>query len=474
MPIMISMTRYYNNSKLFCRFISVLFHSSAIFLIAVLVLLLVSVTSCEEKPTLVGSGLLPESDFITVFSTDTIGVDASNLYLKSVRTNNLTYSYLGRLYDPFFGTTYTDFVGQLSLSNVWPGGGVPTVDSVYLYFSIVGAKGTLDTITIRKVKIYEINEILSSSVDYYSDRSPDTVTSKKIGEYYLPAFSKDTTKFISVKIDDAFGTRLLEDTTKLTQDDDANDFRSYFGGLYFTMDTITHPVLVAIPFSTTNMMIIRVYYSNPNAANLSYDFNVKASSVRYNRYIHHFSTATEAARIKHYNDGTKDTMIYLQAFDGVFPQIRIPGLEGFKKMLFDSVPYTEIDTVTHVNVTRYKHLSHGYVNKARLTFSVFIDSINYTPSTVPPQILMRYTQSDNTKATILDYLINSTFFGGTINTTQKTYSFNIASFVQEYLEGNIPQPVIEMVLPEGEYKNVILKANQSHPPVKFEFSYTRF
>jgi hypothetical protein len=87
---------------------------------------------------------------------------------------------------------------------------------------------------------------------------------------------------------------------------------------------------------------------------------------------------------------------------------------------------------------------------------------------------MKYTKSDTIKYLVPDYQVSPGFFDGTFNSTSKTYSFNLASFVQEYLEGRISDPVVEMYYPEGEYKNVILKANNSHSPVKFEFTYTQF
>jgi hypothetical protein len=201
---------------------------------------------------------------------------------------------------------------------------------------------------------------------------------------------------------------------------------------------------------TSSDFYIRVYYHNYKTEGLTFDFIINANSVRYNRYSHDYTSADPAKRIQHINDGVKDSLVYLQAFNGVFPMIKIPGLTTYK----DSLPIS--------------------VNKARLTFSVFLDSVNYSAANVPPQILMKYIKSDTVKYIVPDYQVNPGFFDGTFNSTKKTYSFNLASFVQEYLEGRISTPVIEMYYPEGEYKNVILKANSSTSPVKFEFTYTRF
>jgi hypothetical protein len=451
------MTKSYHNSKLFCRFKSVLSHNSTIFFTAILFLLLISITSCEENPTIIGSDLLPATDFVNIKSTDTIGVAAYSYYTDSIITNSRTYSYLGTLYDPYFGDTKTDFIGQLrmfgpngtGISGPWPGGGLPIVDSVFLYFSIAGAKGTLDSTTIRRIKIFEINETLNSAVKYYSNHLPNI--KREIGTFSLPVITKDTAQNITIQLPQQFGQALLSDSTQLSQDSEGNPFKSFFKGLYITMDTtISTPLLIALDFSSPDFTI-RVHYHNYQSANLSYDFVINTNSVRYNRYNHNFTSADPAKKIKHINDGVKDSSIYLQAFNGVFPRIKIPALEYIKN-----------------------NIAQISVNKARLTFSVYLDDNLYTTTTVPPQILMKYTKSDTVQYLVPDYYVNTSFFDGTFNSTSKTYSFNLASFVQEYLEGRISDPVVEMYYPEGEYKNVILKANNSHSPVKFEFTYTRF
>jgi len=249
----------------------------------------------------------------------------------------------------------------------------------------------------------------------------------------------------------------MRDTTKLTQDDDANDFRKFFKGIYFTLEDAPDPLLMGISFGTSSSgdvyyPFIQVYY-HTNSSGISYTstFSVNSNSVRYNRYTHITDAADPAHKIKHINDGKTDSLIFLQAFSGVYPLIKLPGLEYFKK----NVPGIS-------------------VNKARLTFSIFLDSINFKVSTIPSQILMKYVVSDTTQYLLPDYSISTSYFDGIPNSTTLTYTFNIASFVQMYLEGAISKPEVEMYFPTGEYHNVILKANNSKIPAKFEFVYTRF
>lgn len=463
MPITIFMTIFYHNSKLYHRVSSVLFSKSALILTTALLMVMVFIVSCEEKPTTIGLNLLPGQDFIKVKPDTSLHAEVFTLPADSIMTNSRTYSYIGNLTDPYFGDSKADFVAQLRLDTAWsgfkkwPGGQLPAIDSAKLYFTISGAKGKLDSTTIHKIKIYEITESLNSTSKYYSNRDPRA--GKELGTISLPAFPKDSTKSIAVRLPDSIGEYLLRDTTMLYQDKDGNPFKSFFKGIYVTMVDSPDPILLTMSFSSPNFGIT-VYYHDTQWTSYYFSFAVKPTSVRYNRYYHNYATATSPYKLplNRIKQGLKDSMVYLQSFYGVYPKINITGFSPIKKMLWDSV----------------RNIPLGSINKARLTFSVFLDDNTYTDATVPTQILMKYIVSDTAQYLVPDYQVNPSFFDGKFNATSKTYSFNLASFLQEYLKGKIPQPVVYMYFPEGIYKNVILKANNSKSPVKFEFTYTKF
>ena len=97
--------------------------------------------------------------------------------------------------------------------------------------------------------------------------------------------------------------------------------------------------------------------------------------------------------------------------------------------------------------------------------------------TVPTQFFLRYKTKSGSKYYVPDYYIDSipSFFDGRLDSTAQVYNFNIPAFVQAYLEdatGNV-KPELEIYQGSGT-KNVILKANKSKTPVKFEFTYTKF
>jgi hypothetical protein len=451
------MTSYYPDLKRYSRTSAAPFLNYKILSLFLLPFLLV-ISACTERSTLIGVNLLPEIDFTNLQSTDTILPRTYNFYTDSVLSGTTTFSYLGGLYDPYYGNTFCDFVSQLRLTQKWPGG-VPTVDSVKLYLGLSGARGSH---TFNPgLKLYEITEELYTDTAYYSKRNPRA--GMLIGTFPLGAMAKDTIQSLTVVLPTTFGEYLLRDTTKLNQESTDTDFRKFFKGLYVTIESIEKsgskgsipsiPTMLIYNPASDNF-VIRVFYHTPDTAGVYYDFLININSIRYNRFFHDPSTADPLKKINHISDSIMDTVACAQSFYGAYGLIKLKGLEA------------------------YKALTPISVNKARLVFTALLDGDTYTATTVPSTIFLAYTTSTGTKSIVPDYYISTSFFGGAFNASATTYSFNLAAFVQEYLDPNakekIPRPEVEIVLPDGEYRNAVLKSTGSISPPKFTLVYTRF
>jgi hypothetical protein len=176
----------------------------------------------------------------------------------------------------------------------------------------------------------------------------------------------------------------------------------------------------------------------------------------YNRFRHNFNTADPDKKIQHINDGYKDTLSYLQYLNGVYTKVLLPGLATLK-----SDP-------------AMKNIA---VNKAKLTIPVQLDGSLYKASTIPPSLILRYRSKSGVKYVVPDYNVDEfhAFFNGGLDTVANVYNFNIPAFVQGYLEDATGQVEPELEVFQGAgTKNVILKANNSKTPVKFQFTYTKF
>ena len=452
------MTKYYNTSNHIRRIISVSDQIVKIFSLALFASVLFLVTSCEENPTKIGNELLPNYDFVSIKSIDTLSVRSFTNFNDSTRTDNPSVSFLGQIVDPYFGTTTTEFVSQVRLGSAWDD--LPfVIDSVKLFMTLLHVKGGTDA--GYTLKLSEIADQIYTDSAYYSHRKVNT-TGYNIS-VDLPSFKADTINDISVKLPISFAQYLTRDTAKLFYSSSKPDFRSFFKGLYFQITPSSNPTLLSLSLAaqatSTGYYNYIVVYMHDDTSPKNYFFILDAvnPNARYNRFLHDFSTASPDKRIQHVNDGKKDTLSYLQYLNGVYTKLTFPGLESIKdNPLFDNIA----------------------VNKARITIPVYFDGNFYKASKVPAALRLRYVSNTGTRFDVPDYAIDAShsFFNGTLDSINNVYVFNIVKFVQGYLKDTkgLLKPELEVYQSTTSALNVILKANNSKTPVKFDFTYTKF
>ena len=461
MPIMIFMTRFYHNFSSFFRFKSVSNKYSLILRTAIFVMTAIFIISCEEGPTKIGSELLPGNDFVTISSTDTLSVWSYTLYNSSVPTNDPSTAFVGDVYDPYFGTTTTEFVSQLRLGGPWKYGPV-TIDSVRmnLRVTVQGGAGDED----HFLKLTEIADTIYTGTLYYSDNQTNVTDFETVVQ--LPQMKPDTINNISVALPVEFGEYLIRDTTKFFYSTTRPDFRSWFKGLYFQMSSASDPLLIAFnllsnPQSSStyqNYFVLYMHDTLDIAIRYYFILDPKHPNACYNKFERDFSTAQPDKKIEHINDYEyRDTLSYLQALNGVYTKIVFPGLDSLRKA-FSKSRFT--------------------INKARVTIPAYYDGDRFTVNTVPSKLTLRYTDKDGNKQYVPDYEIDaqSKFFDGTLHKLDSTYYFNIPTYIQNYLEdkNNEYLPELEVYFGQTGLNSVILKANSNTSPVKFEMTYTKF
>ncbi len=455
MPIMTFMTRYYHSCKNHFRVKSVLHNYFFFFCFSFFALTVTVLTSCEEDPTKIGTSILPGNDFVFINSTDTLSIWSYTMYNSSERTDNPSYSFMGQLNDPYFGTTTTEFVSQVRLQRPLVDQEY-VIDSVKIFLELTVLSGSTDL--IQTLRMTEIAEQIYIDSAYYSDTMLDTT---EVGlAVNLPRLRSDTLNKVSVRLPNSFGEYILRDKSKFFYSNSQPDFRSYFKGLYFRLNPSVDPLLVTVrlaPSSSgdyTNYIIIYMKDLTGKITDYIFVLDPTNRNACFNRFAHDFSTADPDKEIKNINQPVRDTLSYLQYLNGVFTRIVIPGLENFK---------TNPD------------LSKIAVNKARLTVPIFFDGEDYTPSNAPKELRLRYRTKSGFTYDVPDYTYDPDFFDGKIDTIAKTYTFNIPNFVQIYLDDatGFIKPELEIYQPSGT-RNAILRANDNSKPVKLGFSYTRY
>lgn len=414
--------------------------------------------SCEEPPATIGSDILPQNDFVNIESTDTISVFSYTMYEDSVRSDNSANSFMGAIYDPYFGLTTAEFVTQLRLSKRWDGQPF-TIDSVKLNLIFLNVAG-LNTGSYY-LRLSEVAEQLYLDSTYYSNKQIP-LTGYVVPDIRLPQLKADTLNYMEVVLPNEFGEYLTRDTSKLFHDNSRPDFRSYFKGLKFSLISSGDPVFITLSLvppvnlgGYSNYFTLFMHDASGNPKQYYFIMDALSKNARFNLFSHDFDAASPEKKIQHINDPVRDTLSYIQGLNGVFTRILLPGLEKIKND---------------------PSMAKIAVNKARLFVPVYTDGVLYTGSTIPSQLLLRYRTTAGLKYFVPDYNPNNNFFDGRIDTTNYICKFNIASFVQIYLEDtkNLIKPELEVFIPPGDTRNIILKANDSANPVKFELTYTRF
>jgi hypothetical protein len=410
-------------------------------ILPIFAILLTATISCSKDPVKIGLGLLPDSDFIEIWSTDTVGVKAYTMYNEESLSADSTRMIAGSIYDSYFGTTYCDFVTQLRVMTPWPAKQF-TVDSVMLVF--LPSKVSGDTTAVHYLRIYETGTVLTDTTDYYSAQDPDTINF--LGQYLLPKLVADQS--VAIKLDSWVGDYLMRDTTKFYPA--ADFYKEFFKGLYFGIKSETNSILIEMDASQSasiEPLGLTVYYRT-DTVRYSYSFVATHRAVNYNRFTHDRTTADPDKQIVHVNDLVADTAVYLQTYQGVYVKLDMPSLEAFRG----------VDNLA--------------VNKARILAPVLIDGETYKKSNLPDRIYVRYRNSEGRELPIPDLIHDVSFMDGTYSSEKDCYVFNITSFVQNYLNGEIEEPSVELFFPLSAVQNVIFKANSNEPAFKLEFAYT--
>lgn len=404
-------------------------------LVALISLIMVS---CEQDPVNIGIDLLPDGDFIAVKSTDTISVRAYTMYDDHSLSSDSTRMIAGGIYDAYFGDTHCDFVTQLRLLDSLRKS-VINIDSVFLRFIPSSVSG--DTASVHYIRLYETGTELTDPDVYYTGQDPDTINF--LGEYPMPVLKADSS--YSVKIDNSVAAYLFRDTAMFRPA--SKFYKEFFKGLYFGIRSETSPVLITLT-TVDNPLAITIYYHATDTIVRSYSFVATERAVNYNRFTHDRTTADPEKQITHVNDYVRDTAVFLQTYHGVYVKLDLPSLEAFK----------DIERMA--------------VNKARIIAPVHLDGVTYLEKNMPRQIYVRYRNNEGEELAIPDLVHDVGFMDGTYYTETDSYQFNITSFVQQYLDGEIDTASVELFFPLSAQQNVIFQSNGNSPTFRFEFAYT--
>ena len=402
----------------------------AIFLLLVSFLMLLFSQSCKKENSIVGKGVLPPSDMLGVVFKDTTTLITYTIREDSVKSDETSLNLLGSYNDPIFGKSSASIYTQFLLSKNIPSGfgGELAFDSLVLILPYTGA-GAYGTLDAQTVKVYQVNQPASQpfSFDsvYYSNKNllvnstplanmtfiPKPTDSVKVGtQTYKP--------HLRIRLDDALGQSILNHPGGFA---DNPTFLSFLQGLWIVPDNPTQTVGTGaiLYFNLKDAFAgMTLYYrdsvltSHPDT--LSFNFLTNGGA-RLSHFDHDYNTV--GSDLQKQIDGTDLTqgqnLVYVQGISGLKTKIMFPYIKN----------YVKDATVV--------------VNKAELVLK--IDASTVSGNYAPPPLLGLVRADASGKEYFIDDIFDegSAYFGGVYDPAANAYSFNIAKYIQQLMNGKL-------------------------------------
>lgn len=423
------------------------------------VILLVSCKRINDY-TQLGGDLIPEVDGINTFDT-IIDIQAFNdTFTIAADTGLSTYNnthYVGRIdNDPLFGRTDAQIALELKPSAYrWTFSNRPDslhIDSVVLVLSTVETYG--DTIIPQTFSVYELADTLALAKRYkYRDgpRAKGALLGSRLTDLRslndsVKVYKDTTSNQLRIRLDDAFGARLLGyDTTTANGRQAAylNDstFRSYVKG--FLVESSGGNGLVGVNLAGANTKLAIYYKNDRNDAPVAswdttvayFTFNVN-SGVGYAQSIVRDYGGTQLAANSDGINGTPDADLYLQNSPGSYAYLKIPGLVGLT------------NRVVHRAEIMVDQVWSGIEDSLFTAVNMYVDAWDPSVSkfqTVPYDVTFDASGNANlsTFGVVPYFIADPSGSGHTI----KQWRFNMTRYVQNTVNGTITPTDLRLSMP---------------------------
>ena len=388
-------------------------------------------TACRKDHSKVGFDIQPDSDLIELYGDDSTVLFVSyTVEHDSISTSNMEILVLGSVNDPLFGSTQAAFNTQFRLSQVNPFFGKDvTFDSICLHLGYAKEGQWGDSTTFLTANVYRLTDSLYFNSDttlgeiknnyYATDVAvfdpvpigtktflPQPLDSVELKRFWLKRNQDMHAPFISIRLDDEFGKKLLADTAALTSND---DFLKSFYGLRMDVAPVAASSFGKMIYfdrgaSETKLVL---YYTNSDSST-SYSFVIdRERSIRFNEYKIDHSTAYPDLQnqLNSTSPLSGNQRLYLQPFSGVRIKVDFSGIEKFREK------------------------KNIVINNAQLYLN---NAEPYNKNLPPVQQLTTYTIKDGKIVWTPDSeLFNAQYLGGKFDADKNRYVMRITRYLQK-------------------------------------------
>lgn len=443
------------------------------------VIAIIGFVACKKKaePSL-GTDVQDAGDALYTVISDSSTIHMHSAKYDSIRSYQDQYKYLGSNQDPVFGRTnagiFTNFSLPNSVSNISFGEDA-VLDSAELILtftqSFVG-----DSTTPLRYQVYQLTQLLDKNKSYYTHNSSPfssgllcdaTRRISKTGSFYT----------IRLPLNSTYAAALISNPAYLVNN---SVFQNTYKGFYITTkNSVVSPALVA----GMQGALMKIDLDNPTSGVYVYYHNGLVPSSKDPKIYRFPFSGNDAARFNKieydYSSGgiplltdqldetdtTKGKQnIFLKGVGGAKSIIRLPFLKNYS----DSCPIA--------------------VNRAELIFNIdptFTNTIgNYAP---PEQICLVACDANGQEIYVKDQYFTADVirFGGSYDSENKRYVFNMARHVQDIVSGKLDNYGFYLVVANTDRYQVARRDDKAERAIigginnslyqpRFRLTYVRF
>lgn len=425
--------------------------------------IVIALGSCTDDINDLGKDLLDKSDLVTVrkWVSEKQMIKAYTMSDEKQRTDEPPFNLLGSFNDPIFGKSTANYACQLRLNTFPKFKANDVIDSIVYYIAYKEIYG--DTLTAQKLKVYELASDLIFDNKYYQDIDlKGLAKSEVLAELnYIPKF-KDTLQSSTSTIKDTVNqeialhlnhslARKLMATDSITLSDNEK-FIKHFKGLYIEAGDLASGGTI---MKTTGSGMVLYFRKQNDTTKYKQTFYVTKNAANVSQFKHDYSTTKFAANLD--KQTAQDSLIYLQTTGGLRTKVLIPDLGNWS----DSTNFA--------------------INKAELVFQVDSTITDLTKLLPPEQLVFSAIGVDKdgnpTKYFPSDFLFSQAYYGGTYNSKDKTYRFNIAKHLQEVIDKKAGKEnygfYLETAFRAASFRRVVLKGTTSKTGIRLEITYSK-
>lgn len=387
-----------------------------------LLLFLAIISACNKPEDSIGAAIQPEDELLNLNQTDTISLVVSTVKEDSLRADELSLGLIGNYLDPKIGQTRASINTQLRLSAADVDfGSNAVVDSIVLtliYADVLYGKKAPQLFSVK-----EITEDFYLDSTYYSNKTFETAPDEliELGRAFQEINVQDIVYLadgdslpphLRLRLSDEFGTRMMTLPEEAYSDNET--FINTFKGLHISSLSEDGGV-VPVDLLSGNSRV-RLFYHN-DLDTLTYDFTINTQCARTTQLEHDFQNDLAGLNELDAMDGSMNS--FVQAGSSVKTRIDLPTIYDFNEF------------------------GNFAINRAELI--VPVSSPNEFRYPFQPLLFVLSENDEGNSVALPDQLGNGVNIGGSYNSSEEAYVFNISRFVQRLLTGEQDKNVLFLV-----------------------------